>query len=66
MTQTQGAGRIAFSRDGAGHVFPIHLKPYEQIDVREHQFLAATDNINYTFTGKRCCKYASRRHGFLY
>ena len=50
MTQTQGAGRIAFSRDGAGHVFPIHLKPKEQIDVREHQFLAATDNIDYTFT----------------
>lgn len=50
MTQTQGSGRIAFSRDGAGHVFPLHLKLKEQIDVREHQFLAATDNIDYTFT----------------
>jgi uncharacterized protein (AIM24 family) len=49
MTQTQGAGRIAFSRDGAGHVFPIHLRANERLDVREHQFLAATDNIDYTF-----------------
>lgn len=49
MTQTQGTGRIAFSRDGAGHVFPIHLKAGQKLDVREHQFLAATDNIDYTF-----------------
>ncbi len=50
MTQTQGAGRVAFSRDGAGHVFPIHLKAGEKIDVREHQFLAATEKVDYTFT----------------
>jgi uncharacterized protein (AIM24 family) len=42
MTETSGSGRIAFSRDGAGHVFAIHLHPGQAIDVREHQFLAAT------------------------
>src|SRR5205807_4256897 len=25
MTQAQGPGRIAFSRDGVGHVFAMHL-----------------------------------------
>ena len=49
VTQTQGAGRIAFSRDGAGHVFALHMKPGEAVDVREHQFLAATDVVDYTF-----------------
>ncbi len=50
MTEAKGSGRIAFSRDGVGHVFPIHLKAGESIDVREHQFLAATDSVDYTFT----------------
>jgi len=49
VTQAQGAGRIAFSRDGSGQVFAVHLKQYENIDVREHQFLAATDSVDYTF-----------------
>jgi uncharacterized protein (AIM24 family) len=50
MTQAKGPGRIAFSRDGVGHVFAMHLKVGEAIDVREHQFLAATDGVDYTFT----------------
>lgn len=50
MTQAKGPGRIAFSRDGAGHVFALHLKVGEAVDVREHQFLAATDGVDYTFT----------------
>src|SRR5438445_12520626 len=50
MTEAYGPGRIAFSRDGAGHVFPIHLRPGEAIEVREHQFLAATAPVEYTFT----------------
>lgn len=49
ITQAEGPGQIAFSRDGAGHVFGIHMKPGEELHVREHQFLAATDNIEYTF-----------------
>jgi uncharacterized protein (AIM24 family) len=50
LTQASGHGRIAFSRDGAGHVIAMHLAPGEAIDVREHQFLAATDNVEYGFT----------------
>jgi len=50
MTSARGPGRIAFSRDGAGHVFGLHLRPGESLDVREHQFLAATDGIEFTFT----------------
>ncbi len=49
MTEAKGPGRIAFSRDGVGHVFPIHLQAGEAIDVREHNFLAATDQVDYTF-----------------
>lgn len=50
MTEARGPGRIAFSRDGAGHVFAMHLKQGQALDVREHQFLAATDQLDYTFT----------------
>jgi uncharacterized protein (AIM24 family) len=49
LTGATGPGRIAFSRDGAGHVFGLHLKPGTSVDVREHQWLAATDNVEYTF-----------------
>ena len=49
VTQAIGVGDIAFSRDDAGHIFPIHLAPGQEIDVREHQFLAATDNVDYTY-----------------
>ncbi len=50
MTAARGPGQIAFSRDGAGHVWGMHLAHGQAIDVREHQFLAATGMIDYTFT----------------
>ncbi len=53
MTETKGAGEIAFSRDGAGHVFPLHLKQGQTIEVREHQFLAATANLDYGFSRQK-------------
>lgn len=49
MTIAEGPGVIAFSRDGAGHVFGLHLKSGQALQVREHQFLAATDNLDYGF-----------------
>jgi len=49
LTEAQGPGEIAYSRDGAGHLFPLHLMPGTAVLVREHQFLAATGNLDYTF-----------------
>jgi uncharacterized protein (AIM24 family) len=49
VTEASGQGVIAFSRDGAGHIVPIHLRQGEELHVREHQFLAATGSIDYTF-----------------
>ncbi len=49
VTEATGSGQIAFSRDGAGHIVPIHIKAGEELHVREHQFLAATGTIDYTF-----------------
>ncbi|MEO8741949.1 MAG: AIM24 family protein [Lysobacteraceae bacterium] len=49
VTQASGNGMIAFSRDGAGHIVPIHLAKGQELHVREHQFLAATDSIDYSF-----------------
>src|SRR5260221_7531741 len=40
VTEASGQGVIAFSRDGAGHIVPIHLRQGEELHVREHQFLA--------------------------
>ncbi|HEX4198352.1 MAG TPA: AIM24 family protein [Caulobacteraceae bacterium] len=49
VTEASGQGIIAFSRDGPGHIVPIHLRHGEELHVREHQFLAATGNIDYSF-----------------
>jgi uncharacterized protein (AIM24 family) len=49
VTEASGQGVIAFSRDGPGHIVPIHLKHGDELHVREHQFLAATGNIDYSF-----------------
>lgn len=49
VTEATGNGQISFSRDGAGHIFALHLKQGEEVHVREHQFLAATQNVDYTF-----------------
>jgi len=49
VTEAKGQGMIALSRDGAGHIVPIHLDKGQELHIREHQFLAATDSIDYTF-----------------
>jgi uncharacterized protein (AIM24 family) len=46
VTEAVGPGQIAFSRDGPGHVFGIPLKPGQELHVLEHQFLAATGNVD--------------------
>jgi uncharacterized protein (AIM24 family) len=49
MTELQSPGEAAFSRDDPGHVLSLHLPAGQHILVREHQFLAATANVDYTF-----------------
>ncbi|HEX2017236.1 MAG TPA: AIM24 family protein [Solirubrobacteraceae bacterium] len=49
ITRTSGSGRVAFSRDSPGQCIPLHLSQGEELHVREHQFIAATDNLDYTY-----------------
>ena len=49
VTEASGDGMIAFSRDGAGHILAMHMEKGRELHVREHQFLAATSTIDYSF-----------------
>jgi uncharacterized protein (AIM24 family) len=49
ITEASGNGQIAFSRDGVGHILALHIHQGQELHVRENQFLAATQNIGYTF-----------------
>ena len=49
VTEARGPGQIAVSRDGVGQIFPILLAPGQELHVREHQFLAGTETIDYTW-----------------
>jgi uncharacterized protein (AIM24 family) len=49
MTEAQGPGHIAFSKDDPGELIPVPLQAGEAIDVREHMFLVATGNVQYDF-----------------
>jgi len=49
LTQTRGPGRIAFSHDAPGKIVDHHLQPGQALLVREHHFVAATENLDYTF-----------------
>jgi uncharacterized protein (AIM24 family) len=49
VTVAQGPGRVAFSRDSPGELVVLPLHPGMELDVREHAFLVASGNINYSF-----------------
>ena len=49
MIEASGVGHIGFSRDGAGHLIALPIAPGQSLNVREHQFLAATDNLSFDF-----------------
>src|ERR1700749_219328 len=38
---------------GPGHVLPWHLRPGTAVEVREHQYLAATGNLEYGYTRQK-------------
>jgi uncharacterized protein (AIM24 family) len=47
MTQAQGPGHIAFSRDAPGEVVALPIQPGTAVDVREHMFMVATSRVQY-------------------
>ena len=49
VTKALGPGRIAFSRDWPGQCIPLHLARGQALNVREHHFLAATDDLEYSY-----------------
>lgn len=47
MTQAEGPGHIAFSRDAPGEMVALPLQPGQEVDVREHLFMIATHSVKY-------------------
>ncbi|MGI8507170.1 MAG: AIM24 family protein [Solirubrobacteraceae bacterium] len=50
LIEAQSSGEIAFSRDAPGHIAALHLPAGAGIVVCEHQFLAATGNVQYDYS----------------
>ncbi len=49
VTKALAPGRIAFSRDWPGQCIPAAPRGSQSLNVREHHFLAASDNVDYSF-----------------
>lgn len=49
MTQAAGPGRIAFSKDKPGELIALPLQPGQSVDVREHVFMIATSQVQYSW-----------------
>lgn len=49
ISTAQGPGNISFSREAPGQIVAMRLQPGQAVDVREHQFLLATGNVDYNF-----------------
>lgn len=49
VTEAFGPGAIAFSRDIPGEIRAFELAPGMELQVREHAFLAATGDLDYTW-----------------
>ncbi len=50
ISEAQGPGNISFSRDSVGQIVALRLQPGQMVEIREHQFLVATGNVDYGFT----------------
>jgi uncharacterized protein (AIM24 family) len=53
ITEAHGPGNIAFSREAPGQIVALKLERGQSVDVREHQFLLATSNVQYQFFFQR-------------
>ena len=49
ISTAQGPGNVAFSREAPGQIVALRLQPGQSVDVREHQFLLASGNVDYNF-----------------
>jgi uncharacterized protein (AIM24 family) len=49
ISTAQGPGNVAMSREAPGQIVALRLAPGQIVDVREHQFLLATDAVAYDF-----------------
>lgn len=49
MLQASGPGHLALSEDSPGEVVALPLQPGQAVMVREHSFLAATGNVEYSW-----------------
>jgi len=49
LTEASGVGSIAFSRDGPGQIAALLMGPGQIYHVREHQFLAGSSNLHYSY-----------------
>lgn len=53
ISEAHGPGNIAFSREAPGQIVALQLERGQKVDVREHQFLLATSNVDYNFFFQR-------------
>jgi len=53
ISEAHGPGNIAFSREAPGQIVALQLERGQTVDVREHQFLLATSNVEYSFFFQR-------------
>ncbi len=49
ISTAQGPGNVSFSREAPGQIVALRLVPGQAVDVREHQFLLASGNVDYNF-----------------
>jgi uncharacterized protein (AIM24 family) len=49
ISTAQGPGNIAMSREAPGQIVALKMRPGQVVDVREHQFLLATQSVDYDF-----------------
>jgi uncharacterized protein (AIM24 family) len=49
ISVAHGPGRVAFSRDASGEIVIMPLHPGVELDVREHAFLLASHQIDFSY-----------------
>lgn len=49
MLQAQGPGHVAFSQDAPGEIIALPLHSNQSVDVREHVFMVATNQVAYDY-----------------